>query len=61
MSECIGVDEYCRTFVLGCASHPMALQVLAKPIITELTRCYDEGEYDNYSLREIIAMLKVVK
>jgi hypothetical protein len=36
MSEYIGIDEYCRTFVLGCASHPLALKTLITPIIIEL-------------------------
>jgi hypothetical protein len=38
LTKYIGLDEYLRTFVLGCASHPLALQVLAKPVIEELEK-----------------------
>lgn len=42
----------------GCLSHSQAAEYLMKDVIKELTRCYDENEYDNYSLREIIALIR---
>ena len=41
-----------------CVMNPGAREYLMAPVIKELERCYDEGEYDNYSLREIISLIK---
>ena len=38
MTRAITVDEYCRTFVLGCLSHPGARECLMRDVVKELER-----------------------
>jgi hypothetical protein len=46
----------------GCASHPLALQVLAQPVIEELeqrsTEMFDSGVPMMVSIKEAIALLR---
>ena len=44
------------TNVIGCAAHPLALQVLAGPVIEELERLLKESADESY--RDAIKLLK---
>jgi len=51
MTRTITVDEYCRTFVLGCLSHPQAREYLMAPVIEHLNRYQENQESHDATIR----------